>query len=77
MQKDWQEVQPYIDKDRFHQVTMLLEVQEMEAAWWRDACLSYFQTFSRMKIPPNYEQPAHDLKYYMNLKFPYAPGNGQ
>jgi alpha-glucuronidase len=77
MQKDWQEVQPYIDKDRFHQVTMLLEVQEMEAAWWRDACLSYFQTFSRMKIPPNYEQPAHDLKYYMNLKFPNAPGNGQ
>ncbi len=75
MQKDWQEVQPYIDKDRFHQVTMLLKVQEKEAAWWRDACLSYFQSFSRMKIPPNYEQPTHDLKYYMSLKFPYAPGN--
>jgi alpha-glucuronidase len=36
----------------------------------------YFQTFSKMPIPPNYEKPDHDLEYYKALKFPFAPGNG-
>jgi alpha-glucuronidase len=40
----------------------------MEAVWWRDACLTYFQTFSGMPIPEGYEPPAHDLDYYMNLR---------
>jgi len=75
MKKNWNEVKASIDKDRFEQVNMLLSIQEKEAVWWRDACLSYFQTFSRMKIPSNYEQPKYDLKYYMGLRFPYAPGN--
>ena len=77
MKKNWNEVRLYIDKDRFQQVSMLLNIQEKEAVWWRDACLTYFQTFSGMKIPSHYEQPKHDLKYYMALRFPYAPGNGQ
>ncbi|HET9823728.1 MAG TPA: hypothetical protein VFP87_00265 [Chitinophagaceae bacterium] len=53
-----------------------MTIQEKEAVWWRNACLLYFQTFSRMPIPSNYEKPDHDLKYYEALKFPYAPGNG-
>ena len=77
MEKDWNKIRNQIDDERFQQVSMLLKIQEQEAVWWRDACLSYFQTFSRLKIPSNYEQPAHDLKYYMSLRFPYAPGNGQ
>ncbi len=77
MKKKWNAVKASIDKDRFEQVSMLLNIQEKEAVWWRDACLSYFQTFSRMTIPSNYEQPKYDLKYYMGLRFPYAPGNGQ
>jgi len=77
MEKDWKKIKNQIDEERFQQVSMLLKIQEQEAMWWRDACLSYFETFSKMKIPSNYEQPAHDLKYYMSLRFPYAPGNGQ
>jgi alpha-glucuronidase len=77
MQANWKKVQSKIDEERFKQVNMLLSIQEQEAVWWRDACLSYFETFSKMKIPSNYEQPAYDLKYYMSLRFPYAPGNGQ
>jgi alpha-glucuronidase len=76
MQKTWNDLKKYIDDERFDQVRMLLAVQEKEAVWWRNACLLYFQTFSKMPIPPNYEKPGHDLEYYEALKFPYAPGNG-
>jgi alpha-glucuronidase len=76
MQKTWNNLKGLIDKERFEQVKMLLHIQEKEAVWWRDACLSYFQTFSKMPIPANYEQPAHSLEYYKSLKFPFAPGIG-
>ena len=76
MQKTWSDLKKYVDEERFEQVRMLLAVQEKEAVWWRNACLLYFQTFSKIPIPANYEKPDHDLEYYEALKFPYAPGNG-
>ena len=76
MQHTWNGLKKYIDEERFEQVKMLLAIQEKEAVWWRNACLLYFQTFSKMPIPANYEKPDHDLQYYKALKFPYAPGNG-
>lgn len=75
MQRTWNRLQPYIDAERFRHVQMLLGVQEQEAVWWRDACLLYFQTFSKMPIPPQYEKGTKTLEYYQALHFPYAPGN--
>lgn len=75
MQQTWMQVKPFVDKERFEQVTQLLAIQHSEAVWWRNACLLYFQTFSRQAIPPKYEQPDKPLNYYKNLRFPYAPGN--
>ena len=74
MQKSWATVKDYIDPERAQQVKMLLDIQEQEAVWWRDACLLYFGTFSRMPLPNGAEQPAHTLDYYKKLKFYYAPG---
>lgn len=76
MQKKWKSLAGHIDEERYHQVSMLLDIQEKEAVWWRNACVLYFQTFSHLPIPPAYEQPDHGLDYYEALKFPYAPGNG-
>jgi alpha-glucuronidase len=76
MQKTWNSVNGLIDEERFSQVKMLLAIQEKEAIWWRDACLSYFQSISKLPIPSNYEQPAHSLDYYKSLRFPFAPGIG-
>jgi alpha-glucuronidase len=76
MQQGWNSLKTLIDPERFAHVQMLLAVQEREAVWWRDACLLYFQTFSKMPIPEKYEKPAHSLEYYKSLNFPYAPGNG-
>lgn len=75
MQQTWKRVKYFVDKERFEQVTQLLGIQYSEAVWWRNACLLYFQTFSRQAIPAKYEQPDKTLDYYKNLRFPYAPGN--
>ncbi|HSU27733.1 MAG TPA: alpha-glucuronidase family glycosyl hydrolase [Chitinophagaceae bacterium] len=77
MQKAWQSTKGLIDNERFEQVNMLLKIQVNEAIWWRNACLLYFQTFSRQPIPGKYEKPDHALDYYEALRFPYAPGNAQ
>jgi len=74
MRKVWNTLAGLIDEERFQHVQALLEIQENEAAWWRNACLLYFQTFSKMEIPETSEQPDKTLEYYMQLKFPYAPG---
>jgi alpha-glucuronidase len=76
MQKQWAQLSAFVDAERFKQVSMLLAVQEKEAVWWRNACLLYFQQFSGMPIPAQYEKPDQDIEYYKSLRFPYAPGNG-
>jgi alpha-glucuronidase len=75
MQQTWKGLQSFVDKDRFEQVRQLLIVQYDEAVWWRNACLLYFQTFSKKPVPVAYEQPDKTLEYYKKLRFPYAPGN--
>ena len=75
MQRTWDGIRNMIDQERFEHVQMLLSVQEKEAVWWRDACLLYFQTFSKQPIPARYEQPQRSLDYYQALHFPFAPGN--
>lgn len=75
MQRAWSGMEKKIDRERWDQVGMLLAIQENEAVWWRNACLLYFRTFSRMPVPAGYERPGHTLEYYEGLKFPYAPGN--
>ncbi len=76
MQKTWELMKGKVDEERFSHVSMLLAVQEKEAVWWRNACLQYFATFSKMPIPAGYEKPEHPLEYYKALRFQYAPGNG-
>ncbi len=75
MKVEWSGLVKKIDPERFNHVSMLLGIQEKEAVWWRNACLLYFQTFSKMPIPAHYEQPDQTLEYYKSLRFPYAPGN--
>ncbi len=75
MQQDWKAVKQFVDADRFTHVNQLLSIQYEEAIWWRNACLLYFQTFSKMPIPSHYEKPGKTLEYYKSLRFPFAPGN--
>lgn len=76
MQKQWDSVKDVIDEHQYREVRMFLNIQEKEAVWWRNACLLYFQTFSRQPLPAGVEKPGHNLEYYEGLRFPYAPGIG-
>ncbi|WP_087520247.1 hypothetical protein [Polaribacter sp. SA4-12] len=71
----WQRMETYVDAQRFKEINMLLNIQFKEAKWWRDACLLYFQQFSKMPLPKDVEKPTKTLDYYKSLKFPFAPGN--
>jgi alpha-glucuronidase len=74
MQQVWESLAGFVDAARCEHVRALLKVQEKDARWWRDASLLYFQTFSRLPIPPEYEQPAESLEYYLKLTHYYVPG---
>ena len=67
-QKVWDRMEPYIDSERFRDVQHRLKIQARDAVWWRDACLLYFQQFSRQSIPYELERPIHELKDMMEYK---------
>ena len=70
MQKEWDTVAPVLGEQRFPDVKPFLAIQEREARWWRDAALSYFQTFSRLPLPAGYASPGHPLDYYQRIRCP-------
>jgi alpha-glucuronidase len=73
MRTAWQGVEGYVDGARFAAVDEFLEIQHYEARWWRDACLSYFATFSNQPIPEGYAMPANSLSFYQGLTCPSDP----
>ena len=60
-QKIWDRTEPYVDKERFVLVQGKLRSQGANAQVWKDACLLYFQQFSRMPVPYDIERPVHEL----------------
>lgn len=67
-QKTWDRMEPYIDKQRFADVQSKLKIQSKDAVWWKDACLLYFQTFSKKPIPYDIERPVHELEDLKKIK---------
>lgn len=76
MVSTWDKMEKYVDERRFKEVKMSLNIQLKEAKWWRDACLLYFQQFSKKPLPKEVEKPTKTLDYFQSLKFPFAPGRG-
>jgi|TARA_B100002049_G_scaffold58126_2_gene41697 alpha-glucuronidase len=74
MQKTWQTMKEYVNPQVFEKTNMLLNIQLKEAKQWRNACLLYFQQFSKMDFPDFIPEMTKDLNYYKSLKLPYAPG---
>lgn len=60
-QKVWDRVKTFVDSGRFYKVQSKLRQQCMNAQLWKDACLLYFQQFSKRPIPYDIERPVHDL----------------
>ena len=68
----WDAMQPYIDAQRFEEVQRKLRIQARDSEWWRDACLLYFQTFSKRPIPSDVEHPVHNLDEMMRFRIPIS-----
>ena len=67
-QKIWDGMEQYVDKNRFEEVQYKLKVQTKDAIWWKDACLLYFQTFSKRPIPYELERPVNDLEELKQIR---------
>ncbi|MEA1786964.1 alpha-glucuronidase family glycosyl hydrolase [Arenibacter sp. GZD96] len=74
LQHTWERMKPYVDSERFASVTQLIAIQLKEAIWWKNACMLYFQEFSKQDFPKEMEKPDATLDYYKSLQFPFAPG---
>jgi alpha-glucuronidase len=74
MQETWRGVEGRVDRERHEQVRAFLAIQEKEARWWRDACILYFQTFSKRPLPQGYEKPQRSLDELMAIDSKYVPG---
>jgi alpha-glucuronidase len=61
-QKTWDQVQRYVDAERFSEVQIKLREQSMNAQVWKDACLLYFQQFSKIPFPNDMERPVNNLE---------------
>ena len=73
MRRTWDGMADLVDPERFRRTQAFLHIQEAEARWWRDASVLYWQSFSHLPLPPNYETPAHDLDWYRRLRCPPDP----
>ncbi len=62
--KDWDALSGVIDAERHAAVVKKLAIQERDAVYWRDACLLYFQIFSKRPLPVGVEKPARTLDEY-------------
>jgi alpha-glucuronidase len=67
MQKTWDSTKGSVDDETFAKIKSLLATQEKEAVIWRNSCVLYFQTFSKMPIPAGLEAPDKPLSYYKDL----------
>ena len=71
----WAAMKPYVDAQRFDEEAAYLAIEEKEAHWWRDACLAYFETFSKRPFPAGHAVPPHPVEYYKAINFPIVPGH--
>jgi alpha-glucuronidase len=76
MRRTWDAQAGRVDAERFTQVSAFPRHPGAGSAWWRDACIAYFQSLSKRPLPRGVAPPAHPLEYYQSLNFPYAPGRG-
>jgi alpha-glucuronidase len=74
MQRDWESLSEKVDALRHSEVGARLREQCREALWWKDACLSYFQRFSKRPFPEDVKAPQQILEEYQAIEQYFVPG---
>lgn len=67
----WRTMKEFVDTERFENQLAKFDRQAKDAWWWRDACLLYFQEFSKLPFPQGSPAPRHKLedlkKYHLRM----------
>ena len=74
IQREWDRLKPFLDSERYENVRGRLAKQVRDSRIWKDACIVYFQTFSKKEIPDSVEPPEHDLEWYKAHRYTDIPG---
>lgn len=74
IQTEWDRLKPFLDAERYENVRERLVKQVRDARIWKDACIVYFQTFSKKAIPEGVEPPEHNLEWYKAHRYTDIPG---
>jgi alpha-glucuronidase len=70
----WQQLKPLVDAERFTTVDADLHRQLLQARFWRDASIAYWQSLNHLRMPSGHSSPAHPLGWYQNVRFDSVPG---
>ena len=68
MQHLWEQTKGCVPEEVFGDIQQRLQIQARDAAWWKDACLLYFQTFSHQPLPDFVEPPTHTLEELKSVR---------
>ena len=72
--RKWDLLRPFVDGARHTAVAETLSRQALEAKWWRDASIAYWQSLSKLDLPKGHRPPAHPLSWYQSIHFDTEPG---
>ncbi|MDN3670420.1 alpha-glucuronidase family glycosyl hydrolase [Echinicola jeungdonensis] len=72
--QQWSTLEGKIDDERYKHILSFLKIQEKEAKWWKNACLLYFQQFSKSPLPQGVDDPKKTLEDYKKYNPQFVPG---
>jgi len=74
MNGNWSTPRPFVDPERHAAVARSLRRQLLEAEWWRNASIAYFQSLSGLPLPRGHAAPPRPLSWYEGIRFDTVPG---
>jgi alpha-glucuronidase len=72
--RQWGLLRQFVDAQRYAAIAQTLKRQRVEAGWWRDASLAYWQSLSKLPLPADHAPPRHSLEWYQAIHFDTVPG---
>ena len=72
--RTWAGLSGYVDPQRYRMTADFLSIEQKDAAWWRDASISYFQSLSHLPLPAGMRPPPDTLAHYEAFCIPYVDG---
>ena len=73
-EQEWDLLRRFVDAPRHADVAASLDRERIEAKWWREASIAYWQSVSELPLPNGHAAPAHPFRWYQAIRFDTVPG---